>query len=105
MERDAAEKEAITSDRAAPRLGGIAYRGDVGNPKRQPAHDLVVALAEAEAAIRQFQLRFAVRTSAGGSTDDLAPVLGQSRRIRTLHLDFYQGLRHVLADRLLPIRP
>ena len=36
--------------------------------------------------------------------DDLPPVLGQPLRIRALHLDSGQRLRHILADRLLPVR-
>src|SRR5882724_891903 len=87
-----------------PGLGGIAYPGSVGNAKRQPAHDLAVALDEAEAAIGQFQFGFAIAARAGRDADDLAPVRGEILRLRTLHLDANERLRHVLSDEILPVR-
>ncbi len=39
-----------------------------------------------------------------GNPDDLAPVLGERLRLRALHLDPDQRLRHILADRFLPVR-
>ena len=42
---------------------------------------------------------------ADGNAQNLPPMLGQPLRIGALHLDFRQRQRHVLPDRLLPVRP
>src|SRR5260370_42029425 len=55
FERHAAKLKPVAGHRTALRLGGIAHLGDVGDFKRQPAHQIACALHKTKTAIGQFQ--------------------------------------------------
>ena len=72
--RHPAKLERIARHRAPSCLGGIEHLGDIADLKRQPAHDLAVALDETEDAIRQFQFRLRrLRILADGNLEDPVP--------------------------------
>src|SRR5436305_160291 len=54
---------------ATLRLRRIPHLRDINDLERQPAHQIACALDEAEAGIRQFQLRLAEAAGADGDAD------------------------------------
>src|SRR4051794_13800597 len=104
MESYPAQIKRIARHRMALRLGGLAHSGDISDPKRQAAHEVARAVNEAEAAIGKCQLGLAALIFENRNPDDPSPMFGQPMRIWTLHLHADQSLRHILADRFLPVR-
>ena len=106
MEGDAAEQKRIARYRHVP--SPSRRRG----PRRCRATRNVSPLMISLAPLTKRKLQLGSSSSgsplvvlADGNSDDPAPMLGQALRIRALHLDAGQRLRHVLADRFLPVRP
>src|SRR4051794_29579823 len=103
MKVDATEQKRIVRRRIAFGSRRVSHGPDIADPELQSAHDLVSAGDKVEIAVRKRKLRLAIIALAHGNTDDLAPMFGERSRCRALHLNACQGLRYVLADRLLPI--
>src|SRR5947209_20245958 len=99
-----AEQEFVARDWMTPGLGCITHFRYIRDLERQPAHDLAFALHEVETRIGKFQFGRTIVVRANRSPDDPAPMLGEIVRLWALHLDADQRLRHVLADRFLPVR-
>src|SRR4051812_45266963 len=84
LERHPAKIERIARYLAAVRLGRVPHLGDIGDPERQPAHQIARALDETEAGVGQFQRGLA---AADSHAENLPPMLRKPLRIRALHLD------------------
>ena len=86
-------------------LAASQHLGDIGHPERQPAHDDRQApLTKRKLALGSFSSGSPFLLVLTGIPMILPQCAASTSRFRALHLDLGQRQRHILADRLLPVR-